>query len=49
MPLLLGRPNASSISTPSLHPSFKNFDSAFNNPEENKYVELGTEKCDSIF
>ena len=29
--------------------SFKNFDSALNDLEENKYVQLGTEKCDSIF
>ena len=49
MQLLLGRPNASNISTPRPPLFFKNFDSALNNLVDNKYVQLGTQKGYTIF
>lgn len=49
MQLVLGRPNASNISTPRPPLFFKNFDSAFNNLIDNKYDQLGTQKGYTIF
>ena len=49
MQLLLGRPNASNISTPRPPLFLKNFDSALNNLVDNKYVQLGTQKGYTIF
>ena len=49
MQLLLGRPNASNISTSRPLLFLKNFDSAFNNLVDKKYVQLGTQKAYTIF